>query len=313
MLKYAGILFIILFLGCTPKNENSQRQQVQSTIKEEMKWNLEGNILFSENIVGRKYSNSKFSDISLKIDFENNDFIFRINDNGQSPNFGRTSTTINYNGVDYKRDIIIENNLLKLRKEIIAPFFLKNEQFKITFFNFYENEMESYIFDLLGNNFSEYWSRLGEEIYNDLPIPIINFSIREFVDNFGDRTGEKYIHAKFDGLFSNSATRNSNSYLYWIITKSPYIYIREYRETSSNASFIGFVRINIRDSNGNDHYKRFERRDIHNGNIFLGDWIIPILKTEGRIRVRISEEYGSEYSFDINMDGFNEVFRSVFP
>ena len=189
MLKYAGMLFIVLFLGCTPKNENSQRQQVQSTIKEEMKWNLEGNILFSENIVGRKLSNSKFSDISLKIDFENNDFIFRINDNGRSPNFGGTSTTINYNGVDYNRDIIIENNLLKLRKEIIAPFFLKNEQFEITFFNFYENEMEGYFFDLLGNNFSEYWSRLGEEIYNDLPIPIINFSIREFVDNFGDRTG----------------------------------------------------------------------------------------------------------------------------
>ena len=313
MSKYAVIILMVLFLGCTPKNEVSQNRQIQQTTREDMKWSLDEDILFSDNIIGRKLLNSKFSDISLKISFENNEFIFHITDNEHSPIYGRTSTTINYNGVDYKRDIIIESNLLKIRKELIAPFFLKNEKFKMTIFSFYENEMESFIFDLIGNNFQENWSNIGEEIYNNLPIPIINFSIREFVDNFGDRTDKKYIHAKFDGSFSNSATRNSNAYLYCIISNSPYIYIREYRETSSNASFIGYIRINIRDSNGNDHYKRFERKDIHNGNIFLDDWIIPIFKTEGNIRIRISEEYGSEYSFDINTDGFNEIFSSLFP
>ncbi len=80
-----------------------------------------------------------------------------------------------------------------------------------------------------------------------------NWSIGNFVDDFGEKTGAKFIHnaIKINGKFSNSATNNSNLRVDFIISKKD-IGIELYEYGSSLAHFLDFynIQIQVQDKNG---------------------------------------------------------------
>lgn len=149
------------------------------------------------------------------------------------------------------------------------------------------------------------------------------WKVGEFVDDFGDPIGEKYIYTKAEGTFSNSATLDSKLYVKIIVDNIAYVKISLYEYTSDNpASYIlnEYAKISFKNSEGK------VRKEHYTGRGNSGFLIVPACKlftnkrynkllsffkkSKGDVKVAIS--YGfSNYNFKINVDGFAEAFEKV--
>lgn len=150
-----------------------------------------------------------------------------------------------------------------------------------------------------------------------------NWAIGKFVDNFGEKTSEKFIHntAKINGAFSNSATNNSNLKVDFIISKKDGVAIELYEYGSSLAHFLDFYEIKIQVQDANGTRTEFKGAIANSGKrIYVKGQeqnrkILAILRAGGiikfRINVTMSGNVTSNYAFDVNTDGFDVQYNNL--
>tara|TARA_B110001450_G_C17578551_1_gene463906 strand:- start:93 stop:722 length:630 start_codon:yes stop_codon:yes gene_type:complete len=153
------------------------------------------------------------------------------------------------------------------------------------------------------------------------------WSIKYFVDDFGDPTDQGYIASQYwkdvKGTFSNSATSNSDLNVFILIRSSSDISVQLYEYAGNNpvkAYSTDDYSISVKDSNGIKHSMT--------GRIFEGGdrvYFDPdsnknhiskmhnILMNQGEVSVVITKsEYGlSTYKFKFNADGYKNAFNNL--
>lgn len=151
------------------------------------------------------------------------------------------------------------------------------------------------------------------------------WEIRTFVNEYGEKTEEKYIETKTDGTFSNSATSNSYLRTEIILTKKAAgIFLHEYKESSAPVKFIGSSRVKMKNNN-NEEIEIFSGRSwnqtggilIDNNNHTQGNesdyskFLRFLKKSNGEIKFVIYDKYSSVYRFSVDMGGFEEEFSKL--
>ena len=151
-----------------------------------------------------------------------------------------------------------------------------------------------------------------------------NWSLKYYVDEFGDDTDLKYIIVDTEGLFSNSATTDSLLYVRMIISadnpNEPYFNFFEYgsRPLTSYDSSGDPYRCSMKNSN-NEKQKLY----AHLGGLFtqttlwigkddkkkLNDWI----SLEEKIKFACYEEdnISSKYIFNLNFEGYSAAMQAL--
>jgi hypothetical protein len=145
------------------------------------------------------------------------------------------------------------------------------------------------------------------------------WSIRTFVDEFGDKTEDQYVALVTEGTFSNSATNNEKCRVLFLITRDSFcveIYEDYYGiENDVANTFILFnpANVTIRDKNGTDHRLRGNTLGSSGQRLYITPFndVISVIKQGGLVRFSISEG-GSSYRFDIpNTDFFDRAFEQI--
>ena len=140
-----------------------------------------------------------------------------------------------------------------------------------------------------------------------------HWKLGNFVDEFGDLTGEKNIRTTVEGTFSNSATRDSYLYARILITKvNAGIFLHEYQRSGPAEKFIGSGTIMLRNSNNEDLRITTSRSWGQDGGLLIDNSIRPnfsqlrnfLMKSVGEVRVVIRDQYSSVYNFTIDATGF---------
>ena len=158
-----------------------------------------------------------------------------------------------------------------------------------------------------------------EEIKNaKKPSPIeeaqTHWSIGFYVDRFDEPTGEKYVWGHTNGVFSNSATTNSDLYVTFIIDKKN-VSIKLYEYGRNHPVKSGGSYDVIYKQNDNKHY----------GSGFLGSDQLKLDRKDGmevvkmfikgdEVQFYIDEFMGhsqSEYKFTINPTFFDYYFNQL--
>ena len=144
------------------------------------------------------------------------------------------------------------------------------------------------------------------------------WSTGEFVDEFKQPTGEKYIITHSYGTFSNSATTNSNLYAAVQVTQEDIaIMLWEYNNNLVKGTYdSNEYRITVLDSKGEKHYfngniNKGGTRVYIRSNQFLD--MINLLKTEEELSfyLEFSKYTTSSYLFKIETRGFNEMLSLI--
>ena len=148
-----------------------------------------------------------------------------------------------------------------------------------------------------------------------------NWGQRQFVDDFGDYTGEKYVVSKYySGLFSNSATTNSNLRWYLIATRKYvafFLYEYGYMEVKGFSSYPYTYKVSIKESDGTvtsfSAKNGSDRVMISNSSDYQK--FLSILRKEKEIKISI-QETGSAASSSYNLgtmncSGFSTEFKTI--
>ena len=171
------------------------------------------------------------------------------------------------------------------------------------------------------------WKYQGQIENNDIEGTGI-WTIRYFVDDFGDPTDEGYIGTEYfrdvKGTFSNSATNNSELNVFIMMSSLRNIGVKLYEYKSNNpvkAFSNDSYSINVKDSKGVKHsltgmmYEGGDRVFIDRGtrknhiskmhNILMNGGEISVVMT--------NNDYGlSTYKFKFNADGYKNAFNQLF-
>ena len=149
-----------------------------------------------------------------------------------------------------------------------------------------------------------------------LPTKTGFWSLNYNLNEFGERTDERYLTLVGRGLFSNSATTNSNMYAILYITRNNYLLrLIEYSSHVVKDDCAGIFR--VKDSEGTIHRGRF--RNSKDGYLSYSSFsddlnfynFISILKKGGDLIFSGSlEEYTtSRYVFTFKTDGFESAYN----
>ncbi|MDR1176025.1 MAG: zinc ribbon domain-containing protein [Treponema sp.] len=151
------------------------------------------------------------------------------------------------------------------------------------------------------------------------------WGLGEYEDQFGNKTGEKYIAPKstIRGKFSNPATENSDLDVQFVFSDENGVTIQLYeygKKFGVPATAIGLEKINIAIQAGNGQQYNFTGGMTQTWVFFdVNDreTITQILLEGGNIKFRISiDSVGvrSSYSFDItNANGFDVIYQQYNP
>lgn len=147
------------------------------------------------------------------------------------------------------------------------------------------------------------------------------WTLGEFVDNFGDKTGRKYISQYFSGRFSKLGVQNQSANIEFIITGSDkveielYQYGRSRNDIMHHNDFTG----TLQDSDGNRHTinarggGRSTPRVTFNSR--SSNVIHDALMKGGEVKIRLTEEPGgTQYSFDLSNSGtrgYSNAFKQM--
>jgi hypothetical protein len=150
------------------------------------------------------------------------------------------------------------------------------------------------------------------------------WEVKYFVDDFGDPTNSGYITNSdmLTGMFSNSATSNSDLSLYFIVSDSANVAFKlfEYGRSEVKAYSTDYYTVKLKDSNG----------DIvsMSGTIYKGGnrlYIDPshkkkhvskmhqILMKGGKVTLSIKESDSlTSYKFSVDCTGYKNAFNKLF-
>ena len=146
------------------------------------------------------------------------------------------------------------------------------------------------------------------------------WELKYYRDEFGEYGNNSYLVLTGTGVFSNSATTNSEMSAILFVDKSS-ISLRLVEYRSSVVKDDDFFNLKVKSSDGN--ITQFELYNTTDGYMYFTDSnylgqrytnMLNILKNEGTIRCSgiMSNKYSSSsYTFSFNIDGFNEAISYV--
>jgi hypothetical protein len=145
--------------------------------------------------------------------------------------------------------------------------------------------------------------------------------IHEFVDEFGDKTGEKFISTGdfIRGTFSNSAIKDGQLRAVPIISRQSFgfqFYEDYFRANNVASTFIiiNSATVSVRDKDGNTLRLRGTTPEMSGQRLYIAPFvdIISALKKGGLVRFSINIDNINVYRFDIsNADGFDRAFEQI--
>lgn len=136
------------------------------------------------------------------------------------------------------------------------------------------------------------------------------WEIGSYVDEFGEESGGKYVHATIEGTFSNSATTDSPlTVSFGVLEESIGFRLYEYSRGHIEKDLTR-IYFKIKDSKGEIHH--FESFDLGDGyNMFLeSDDLKNILLQGGEVKF-IGTIDRSEYRFNFNTDHLEQALLSI--
>ena len=149
-----------------------------------------------------------------------------------------------------------------------------------------------------------------------------NWSLRYYVDEFGDDTDSKYIMVDTEGLFSNSATTNSRLYVQMLISAdeplATYFKLYEYGSSpvTSYDSYGDPYRCSMKNSE-NEKYKftallggAFSQTTLGTRN---EEKLIEWISLEEKIKFVCIEDgvVSSKYNFELNFEGYGDAMQAL--
>lgn len=172
-----------------------------------------------------------------------------------------------------------------------------------------------------------YLNSNGKEVGNPdadfyLPIPTGTglWELDAYVDEFGDKTSDKYLRLRGRGTFSNSAATNEKLVVYLFTDKdttSTHFRFVEYGSSVVKNEDICYMK--IKDSYGDIHEIKFYCNE--NGNLFPAYYdenaakeLRGIIGNEGEISVSAEMDGGyskSKYKFKLKLDGFKKALELI--
>lgn len=156
-----------------------------------------------------------------------------------------------------------------------------------------------------------------QEVKISVPTGTGAWELKRYSDSFGEETNDKYLVLMGDGVFSNSATSNSDLKVVFFIDGESFSFrLFEYGSSPVKDDDSAYV-TRIKDNEGNIHdfrlYNSGQSGQIGAYGKETYDEIVDILKKGGDITVLMSyNDYGqSDYRFKLNVDGFENAIKLV--
>ncbi len=144
-----------------------------------------------------------------------------------------------------------------------------------------------------------------------------SWSIEEFTDKFDRPTGEKFIYTKALGQFSNSATTNSDLLAFVGITKEE-IFFQLYEYAKMLVKGEGYYVISML----SDEKEYLFFSELKQNRLFIKKYndkkfstkevLLRELLKEGKKKLYIQNSRNVTYKFDIETNGLNDIYNSVF-
>lgn len=148
---------------------------------------------------------------------------------------------------------------------------------------------------------------------------MLPFQISDIEDNFGDKTGEKMISGTFIGVFSNSATINSECYFSLIYSHGQFkVVIFEYAKYIKTGT--DDYTFEFKDDTGNKYKVKARATTdkstwlIVDSNNKTSQEFLRALRTSKNINVymeNVSRKV-ERYSFEVDTKNFNELYNEFY-
>lgn len=145
------------------------------------------------------------------------------------------------------------------------------------------------------------------------------WDLGEYVDDYGDKTGEKYIYTMAEGNFSNSATTNSGLTVQ-VLAKKGKVQLYFYEYNSSLAKDDEAMDLKIKDENGEEY--KFGLWVGSNGCGYISsyrqgnkdDKFLELLMNNKSLKCssKMGEYTVSTYRFVIDCTGFKKMYEDTF-
>lgn len=134
---------------------------------------------------------------------------------------------------------------------------------------------------------------------------------KDFVDEFGDSTGVKYIISNtIEGNFSNTATKNSKLFVEFLISSDNEvaIYMSEYSENRPPVKFQGHIKAKNEE---NKVYSSKVDQWNNSGGLSVYDRkdLIKFLEISKEVKFYITNKYSSSYNFVLKTEGIEEALN----
>lgn len=134
------------------------------------------------------------------------------------------------------------------------------------------------------------------------------WEVNNYVDEFGDKTNDKYIIYSTQGTFSNTATSNSKVFVdtYFSLDNGVRVNLHEYRLDSSPEKINGIIKI----KNNKNEIFTSKISPLKKGGFFIEntvDFLKFFMRNEGEFKVVVENGNRSKYNFIIKRENFNEI------
>lgn len=156
-----------------------------------------------------------------------------------------------------------------------------------------------------------------QEVNIAVPTGTGAWELKCYSDSFGEETNDKYIVLMGKGVFSNSATSNSELQVVFFIDEESFSFrLFEYSSSPVKDDDAAYV-TRVKDSEGNVHdfrlYNIGKSGQIGTNDKEMYDEIVEILNKGGEITVIMSYNYyiQTDYRFKLNVDGFKKAINYV--
>lgn len=148
------------------------------------------------------------------------------------------------------------------------------------------------------------------------------WAVYDFVDEFGDKTGKKFVGngKEIKGTFSNTAAKDEPLEVVFLITKESVgmEFYENYYGIKNDVpnTFILFedAIVSVKDCNGETYKLRGTTPNSSGQRLYILPYanMISILKKGGKIQFSVKDGNVSTYRFDIdNADGFEEALNQL--
>jgi hypothetical protein len=152
------------------------------------------------------------------------------------------------------------------------------------------------------------------------PNYIGNWKVQEFVNNFGDKTGRKYIFGQFIGRFSKLGVQNESAYIDFLITNSNNVEVQVYEYSFNDAprQTLNYLDGTLQDSSGNTHSIYAQTTGRGQVRMKFGAESSNVLHNAfhngGSFKIRLNGDSNEAYSFDISdfqISGYANAYRQL--